>query len=139
MDKKLQEALEILRQEDKKYLTKVLKRKRHLLTYDFDFCGWFIGDKPARDFIYNYDNTWLNPKELEGTIDEIIEEEIFPVDETALEFISYYESKWGLEDLTEDKISSKIISDAEFHIFEHMGLCDEVVRQLRASGVEVKD
>ena len=137
MDKKVEEAIEVLRQEDKKYIKKVLIPELWRITYDFDYMGWFVGEEPVRDFIYKNENTLLNPKELEGAIDEIIEEDIFPVDETAMEFISYYESKWGLDELTEDKISSKISGDAEFHIFAHMGLCDEVIRQLKARGVEV--
>lgn len=138
LDKEVEKAIKTLKKTDYEYIKKVLKREQNKLIYDLDFEGWFIGDKDVRDFFYTEENTYLNPKELEGFINEIIEEEIFPIKETALDFISYYESKWGLDDITEDKIYEKVNSDAEFHIFEHMGLSEEVIKQLKNQGVDVK-
>ena len=34
------------------------------------------GEEPIRDYLYYYEDTYLNPKELEGYIDEIIEDEM---------------------------------------------------------------
>ena len=141
MDKKVEQAIEILKQEDKKYIKNVLMKELYRLEYDWEYEGWVVGDEPASDFIYRNENTLLNPKELEGVIDEVIDKDIFPVDEIAVDFISYYEAKWGLDDLTEDKISSKITGDAEFHMFELAGmdLCGEVIKQLKVKGVEIKE
>lgn len=139
MKKEIKQAIDILKREDKKYIKKILKEQRNEITYDCEYQGWCIGDKYTPNYFFNCENTYLNPKELESVIDEVIEEEIFPIKEVAEDFISYCESKWGLDNLTEDKISSKITGDAEFHIFEHMGLYEEVIKQLKAKGVEIND
>ena len=130
MDKEIRKAINILRAKDEESIRELLIKEKNNLEYDMDYCGWFINCTDARTYIFDENITLLNPKDLESTIDAIIEEEIFPVEETALDFISYYESKWGLDNVTEDKIYEKVNSDAEFHIFEHMGLSDEVIKQL---------
>ena len=130
VSKEIKKAIETLKKADYKYIEKVLKREKSKISYDFDYCGWTIQGEYGVDFLYENESTYLNPKELESAIDEIIEDEIFPIEETASDFISYFEAKYGLEDITEDRISSNILRDAEFHIFEHMGLSDEVIKQL---------
>lgn len=138
VSKEIEKAFEILKQADYKYIKEVLKREKNQLDYNSEYDGWLIGNKYAVDFFYNNENTYLNPKELESFIDTIIEEEILPISEIAQDFINYFESKYGLEDVTEDRIYSNISRDCEFHSFETFGLSEEVIKQLREKGVEVK-
>ena len=74
---------------------------------------------------------------MESTIDELMEE-ILPISEVAESFISYFEAKYGLEDITEDRIYSNIARDCEFHHFEVLGLSDEVIKQLKDKGIDIK-
>lgn len=61
---------------DIEYLRKVLDREKDKIVNDSDYGGWCIGTEYAVDYLYNNENTILNPKELEGWIDEIIEDEL---------------------------------------------------------------
>ena len=134
MNEKVNQAIEILKQADYKYIKNVLKNNKHQLFYDTDFGEWTIEDKNIIDYFFEEENTYLNPKELKGFIEEIIDNEIFPIKEIASDFISYFESKYGLEDITEDRICSNITKDCEFYFFEVKGLSKEVIKQLKYGG-----
>ena len=71
-EKTYEELLEL----DIKYIKKVLEENKNDITYDTFFGGWCFGEEPIRDYLYYNEDTYLNPKELEGYIDEIIEDEI---------------------------------------------------------------
>lgn len=138
VSKEIEQTIETLKKADYEYIKEVLKREKNQLDYDSEYDGWLIGNEYAVDFFYKNEDTYLNPKELKSFIETIIEEEILPISEIAKDFINYFESKYGLEDVTEDRICSNISKDCEFHSFETFGLSEEVVRQLRKKGVEIK-
>lgn len=138
VSKEVEKAIETLKKADYEYIKEVLKKEKNQLDYDSEYDGWLIGNEYAVDFFYKNENTYLNPKELESFIETTIEEEVLPISEIAESFISYFESKYGLEDITEDRIYSNILRDCEFHSFEVFGLSEEVIKQLREKGVEVK-
>ena len=58
------------------YIRNVIYELKNKITYDEYFGGWCIGETPLRDYIYEEENTILNPKELEGYMEEIIEDEL---------------------------------------------------------------
>lgn len=138
VSKEVKQAIETLKKADYEYIKEVLQREKNQLDYDSEYDGWSIGNEYAVDFFYKNENTYLNPKELESFIETIIEEEILPISEIAESFISYFESKYGLEDITEDRIYSNISRDCEFHSFEAFGLSEEVIKQLKEKGIEIK-
>lgn len=135
--KEIEQAINILKESDKEYIRKVLKREKYSLEYDSEYGGWVKDGEYLVNYLFNHENTYLNPKELESTIDELMEE-ILPISEVAENFISYFEAKYGLEDVTEDKIYSNIVRDCEFHHFEVLGLSDEVIKQLKDKGIDIK-
>lgn len=137
VSKEIEQAIKVLKESDKEYIRKVLEREKNSLEYDSEYGGWTRDGKYLVNYLFNHENTYLNPKELESTIDELMEE-ILPISEVAESFISYFEAKYGLEDVTEDRIYSNIARDCEFHHFEFLGLSDEVIRQLKNKGVDVK-
>lgn len=65
-----------VREQDVEYLRNVIKKIADKIEYDEYFGGWSIGETPLRDYIYEEENTILNPKELEGFMEEIIEDEL---------------------------------------------------------------
>lgn len=69
-------AFYILEKEDYKYIEKVLKEHKNELNYDIDFAGWYIGESPVREYLFEEENTYLNPKELGEIIEEIIEDNL---------------------------------------------------------------
>ena len=128
--KETKEAIEVLKKADYEYILKILINNQGVLRYDTDSYCWFILDTNIMDYLYEEHNTYLNPKELEGFIEDIIDNEIFPIEEVAEDFISYYKVKYDLKDATRDKIRSAIARDCDFYIFEDRGLSDEVIKQL---------
>lgn len=139
MKKEINQAIKILKEADRDYIKSVLEREKENIIYDFDYQGYCVNDEYVIDYFFKNENTYLNPKELESMIEEIIENEMFPIQSIAYDFIEYYEMKWGLDHLTVGNIDSKIIDDAEFHIFAQMGLLDEVIKQLKERGIEIKE
>lgn len=137
VSKEVEQAFQVLKAEDKKYIEKILKREKSLLEYDSEYEGWTRDGEYLVNYLFKNENTYLNPKELESTIDELMEE-ILPISEVAESFISYFDAKYGLEDATEDRIYSNITRDCEFHHFEALGLSDEVIKQLKDKGIDVK-
>lgn len=135
--KEIEQAINILKESDKEYIRKVLKREKYSLEYDSEYGGWVKDGEYLVNYLFNHENTYLNPKELESTIDELMEE-ILPISEVAESFISYFEAKYGLEDVTEDRIYSNIVRDCEFHHFEVLGLSNEVIKQLKDKGIDIK-
>ncbi len=138
VSKEVEQAIETLKKADYEYIKKVLKKEKSQLDYNSEYDGWLIGNEYIVDFFYKNENTYLNPKELKSFIENIIEKEILPISEIAKDFIDYFEMVYGLEDVTEDRIYSNILRDCEFHSFETFGLSEEVIKQLREKGVEVK-
>lgn len=61
---------------DIEYLREIITRESNKLEYDEYFGGWCIGETPLRDWIYENENTLFNPKELEGYMEQIIEDEL---------------------------------------------------------------
>ena len=61
---------------DIKYIRNVLKTLAENIEYDEFFGGWCIGDQPLREYFFEEEDTYLNPKELEGYMEEIIEDEM---------------------------------------------------------------
>ena len=66
----------ILKREDYKYITKVLKEHKHQLNYDTDYAGWYIENKTLEEYLFEEENTYLNPKELGEVIEDVIENEL---------------------------------------------------------------
>lgn len=66
---------EILEQ-DIEYMRNVIYTLKNNLEYDEFFGGWSIGETPLVEYFYENENTILNPKELEGYMEEIIEDEL---------------------------------------------------------------
>ena len=62
--------------EDIKYLRKILNKNKNELRYDEEYAGWFMYDEPLEMFLFMEENTILNPKELMGYAEEIIEDEL---------------------------------------------------------------
>ena len=137
VSKEVEQAFKVLKEFDREYIRKILKREKNSLEYDSEYEGWTRDGEYLVDYLFKNENTYLNPKELESTIDELMEE-ILPISEVAESFISYFKAVYGLEDITEDRIYSNIIRDAEFHHFESLGLSDEVIKQLKDKGIDVK-
>lgn len=69
-------TFEEILENDIKYIENVLIREKDRLEYDDWFGGWCIGETPFIDFLYEEENTILNPKELEGYAEEIIEDKL---------------------------------------------------------------
>ena len=65
-----------VREKDIEYIKNVIMQLAHRLEYDEWFGGWCLGEEPLVDYFYNNETTYLNPKELEGYMEEIIEDEI---------------------------------------------------------------
>lgn len=65
-----------VRDKDIEYIRNVIMQLAHRLEYDEWFGGWCLGEEPLVDYFYNNETTYLNPKELEGYMEEIIEDEI---------------------------------------------------------------
>ena len=137
VSKEIEQAIKVLKESDREYIRKVLEREKNSLEYDSEYQGWVRNGEYLVNYLFNHENTYLNPKELESTIDELMEE-ILPISEVAKSFISYFEAKYGLEDVTEDRIYSNIAKDCEFHHFEALGLSKEVIKQLKDKGFDVK-
>ena len=68
-------TFEEIKQNDVDYIRDVLVNLKDKLEYDEYFGGWCIGEVPLRDYIYEEENTILNPKELECEMEIIIEDE----------------------------------------------------------------
>lgn len=67
-------TLKEVKQMDIEYLKKVLSRIKYDLEWNSDYAGWtYKSEKTIVDYIYEEENTILNPKELEGEIDKLIE------------------------------------------------------------------
>lgn len=62
--------------QDIEYIREVIIREMDKLEYDVYFGGWCIGETPLRDWFYEEENTLFNPKELEGYMEQIIEDEL---------------------------------------------------------------
>ena len=62
--------------QDIEYLREILNREKEGLNYDEDYAGWFMDDEPLEMFLFMEENTILNPKELMGYAEEIIEDEM---------------------------------------------------------------
>lgn len=62
-----------LYQEDIKNIKKVLNNNIDALHYDEEYGGWFFLDEPLVDYLHYDEDTFLNPKELIGTLEEYIE------------------------------------------------------------------
>ena len=62
--------------QDIEYMREVIVREMDKLEYDEYFGGWCIGETPLRDWFYEEENTLFNPKELEGYMEQIIEDEL---------------------------------------------------------------
>lgn len=62
---------------DLKYIKNILEKNKESINYD-DWTGaWcFDNGEEIADYLYFYENTYLNPKELTGYIEEIIEDEM---------------------------------------------------------------
>lgn len=65
-----------IRNKDIEYIRSVIMQLAHRLEYDEWFGGWCLGEEPLVDYFYNNETTYLNPKELEGYMEEIIEDEM---------------------------------------------------------------
>lgn len=65
-----------VREKDIEYIRNVIIQLAHRLEYDEWFGGWCLGEEPLVDYFYNNETTYLNPKELEGYMEEIIEDEM---------------------------------------------------------------
>ena len=65
-----------VREKEIEYIKNVIMQLAHRLEYDEWFGGWCLGEEPLVDYFYNNETTYLNPKELEGYMEEIIEDEI---------------------------------------------------------------
>lgn len=63
-----------VQKQDIQYLKEIIQREWDKIEYDEYFGGYCIGETPLRDYIYEEENTILNPKELEGYMEDIIEE-----------------------------------------------------------------
>ena len=61
---------------DIKRIKIILRFYKDKLNYDEEYMGWCIGSERIVDFLYENNETVINPKELEGFIDEFIEEEL---------------------------------------------------------------
>lgn len=138
VSKEIEQAINILKESDKEYIRKVLKREKNSLEYDSEYEGWTRNGEYLVNYLFKHENTYLNPKELESTIDELMED-ILPISEVAESFISYFDAVYGLEDITEDRIYSNIARDCEFHHFEALGLSDEVIKQLKDKGIDINE
>lgn len=62
--------------QDVEYIRKVINKLKDDLEYDEWFGGWCLGEQALVDYFYEEENTILNPKELEGYMEEIIEDEL---------------------------------------------------------------
>ena len=71
-NKTFKEVLE----EDIQYLRKILNDRKDLLHWDDEYAGWFCDDEPLEMNLFMEENTILNPKELMGYAEEIIEDEM---------------------------------------------------------------
>lgn len=67
---------ECIKKEDIKYIRDILKRKKDLLSWDEEYAGWFLLDEPIEMYLFMEENTILNPKELMGDVENIIENEM---------------------------------------------------------------
>lgn len=66
-----------LLEDDIKYIREVLQRLKNDITWDEDYYGWLLQEeKPLTEYLFEEENTIINPKELEGEIDNIIENEL---------------------------------------------------------------
>ena len=63
-------------EQDIAYMRAVIYDLKDKITYDEYFGGWCIGETPLRDYFYEEENTILNPKELEGYMEDIIQYEL---------------------------------------------------------------
>jgi len=64
-----------VKKNDVENIRKVLNENKDKLNYDKDYAGWCIGSEYVVDYLYENGETVINPKELEGDVDEIIENE----------------------------------------------------------------
>ena len=64
--------------EDINYIRNVLFSLKDNLSYDKDFYGGWVlnNERPLVEYFFEEENTILNPKELEGYMEEIIENEL---------------------------------------------------------------
>lgn len=65
-----------VRNRDIQYIENVLQKIKDRLEYDEWFGGWCIGEESLIDYFYNEETTYLNPKELEGEMEDIIENKL---------------------------------------------------------------
>lgn len=63
-------------EQDIKYIKEVINKLKDNLEYDEWFGGWCIGEQSLVEYFFEEENTILNPKELEGYMEEIIENEL---------------------------------------------------------------
>lgn len=64
-------------QQDIEYIRGVLNKLKDDLSFDEDYYGWLLGgEKPLTEYFFEEENTILNPKELEGYMEDIIEKEL---------------------------------------------------------------
>ena len=63
-------------QKDVENIRRILNDHKDKLVYDEDYAGWCINSEYIVDYLYDNGETVINPKELEGYIDEIIEDEL---------------------------------------------------------------
>lgn len=62
-----------IKEMDRIYLERVLKDLFKDISYDENYCGYVInGYKPLTEYLFEEENTILNPKELEEICDEIM-------------------------------------------------------------------
>ena len=98
---------------------------------EYENCIHFDGKECRNELSCNYGSYGefcVDCKDIEG-VDNI--------DEIAEDFINYFELKYGLEDITKDRICSNILRDCEFHSFEVFGLSEEVIKKLKNRGIEI--
>ncbi len=67
---------EELKELDLSYVRNILSSIENDIEYDEWFGGWCIGERPISEYLFEEETLYLNPKELEGYIEEIIEDEM---------------------------------------------------------------
>lgn len=66
-------SLKVLQEADEKYLKDIIEREYDNMSYDISYQGWYRKNIPMVQYLFENENTYLNPKELESTIDKIME------------------------------------------------------------------
>ena len=66
-------SLKVLQEADEKYLKDIIEREYDNMCYNISYQGWYRKDIPMVQYLFENENTYLNPKELESTIDKIME------------------------------------------------------------------